>query len=228
MNRIFISTAVAAMLASGSAFAQSAAFNWTGFYLGAYGGFGSSQLTATDIGDPAATPWYILGHQFTSAPTSFVGGGEIGYNYQFGQLVVGAEANAGYFNHNGSTLYDNTLGHSDTSIVSSGGLNSTLRGRLGVTAGRALVYATGGLAATDATAKVVSFGSFISPNSNLSLGWTIGGGMEYAVTDNWSVKVEYLHDDFGQSNVTLAGTTSSFNIRSTDDTVRLGINYLFK
>lgn len=237
MNRIFLLSGVAAMLASGSAFAGTfdsrdlapTAFNWTGFYLGAYGGYGASQMTATDIGDQAGTPWIILGTQFTASPTSFVGGGQVGYNHQFGQFVVGAEADVGYFNHSGSAPYDSS--HPKTMIIGSGAINSTLRGRLGFTADRALFYATGGLAATSASVKLVAAG-ISSPDDNLSLGWTIGVGMEYAVTDNWSVKLEYLHDDFGQSivgfNTGGIFAPDNFSIRSTDDTVRLGVNYLFK
>ena len=231
---------IAAIVASGSAFAADldlpthkapppppSAFTWTGFYVGGYAGYGWARSTATDIGDPFGTPWYILGHEFSTAPTSFTGGGEVGYNYQWGQFVVGAEADVGYFNHHGSALYDNTPGHSDTSIIASGDMNSTLRGRLGFAVDRALVFATGGVAATNATARVVSFSSFISPNADLQWGWTIGGGLEYAVTNNWSIKGEYLHDDFGQSDVTLANTTSRFRIHSTDDAIRFGVNFRF-
>jgi len=79
-----------------------------------------------------------------------------------------------------------------------------LRPRLGFTAGNALFYATGGLAVTNEkvnqTTGVLNGGTFTSSISETRLGWTIGGGIEYMLTPNWTIRAEYLHLDFGTAS----------------------------
>jgi len=128
---------------------------------------------------------------------------------------------------------------------------ATLRGRLGFTAGGWLIYATGGLAVANIEASSTALLQFTPANIALQassqpsatdkthLGWVIGGGIETALPNNWSFKIEYLHMDFGDihhafatpivptggfANVSAAG-----NLRTqfTDDILRIGLNYRF-
>ena len=232
MRHVALALLAATALSTGTAQIAFAApappvYNWTGFYIGGYAGYGWGRTTARDVGNNNGLPWYILGTEFSAKPNSFIGGAQTGYNFQFNQFVLGMEADVGYFRLNGSALYDNTPAHSDTSVVSSGTYAATVRGRFGYAFDRTLVYVTGGGFFTNESVQVVSFSTFISPNTSMRSGWTLGGGLEYALSQNWSVKGEYLHYDLGNTTVTLAGTTSRFDIRSAGDLARVGFNYRF-
>jgi outer membrane immunogenic protein len=84
---------------------------------------------------------------------------------------------------------------------------------------RSLVYATGGLAYGKVKSAIVG-GGFDSNDTNF--GWTIGGGIEHAVSRNWSAKVEYLHVDLGWTGI---GTDLKSDAKF--DVVRAGLNYRF-
>ena len=122
------------------------AYNWSGFYIGAHGGYGFG------------------GGAFDDGP---VIGGQLGVNWQFGSFVLGAEGDGSFAD----------LGASD--------VLGSIRLRGGIAFDRFLVYATGG----------VGFADFDDT------GWVIGGGAEYALTDNVSAGVEYLHYDFDGDDV---------------------------
>jgi outer membrane immunogenic protein len=114
---------------------------------------------------------------------------------------------------------------------SSSDIQGSIRGRLGIAWDRALLYATGG-------AAFGGFNSFFSsPNgtdtfSSTRVGWTVGGGLEYAVTNNWSVYAEYRYSDFGSSNVAPGPSFNNvgglFVRRSyTQNQVQVGFSYKF-
>jgi len=156
---------------------------WTGVYLGVNGGFSISDAGTAN---------------------SFVGGAQIGYNYQKGHLVFGIEADL---------AYDNYLTSSVTSATSTAWVGS-VRPRLGYAMGPLLFYGTGGLAYAN-----VNLSNFTMSNADLRLGWTAGAGIEYMLYRNLSLRLEYLHTDLGPS------TNSSDHL--TDNVVRLGINFRF-
>jgi outer membrane immunogenic protein len=121
------------------------AYNWSGFYVGAHGGWGFGTGAFDD---------------------GFVIGGQVGVNAQWNNFVLGAEG--------------------DGSFVDWGGADAvgTARLRGGFAFDRFLVYGTGGVAFQDFS----------------DAGWVVGGGGEYALTDNVSVGVEFLHYDFGSDD----------------------------
>jgi outer membrane immunogenic protein len=183
------------------------AYNWSGFYLGLNGGGG----------------W---GHSYwdTSAtgmrPSGAVAGGTAGYNWQFGNAVIGLEGDIDWANLKGSntsTLCPAGCSTSDTWL-------STVRGRAGYAFGGILPYITGGLAVGDVRASSPGFAGA----TNTSTGWTVGGGVEFALTGNWTAKAEYLHVDLGRFNcgVNCDGLPTD-NVSMHDDLVRAGVNYRF-
>jgi len=200
-------------------------WNWTGFYIGASGGgtWGRAEITHSVIPAPAGQALPEDAAAVTAAsspllnPNGIVAGGHAGFNYQTGSFVWGLEGDFSYFrlraNSAGtfpfpSTLPGGFLGPPTLTFNTSTQISTdwllTLRPRLGFTAGNALFYATGGLAVTNEkvnqTTGVLNGGTFTSSISETRLGWTIGGGIEYMLTPNWTIRAEYLHLDFGTAS----------------------------
>lgn len=177
-----------------------AAFNWTGFYLGVNAGYG----------------WVDTGGN----PGGFVGGGQIGYNWQAigSPLVLGLEADL-----QGADI-DQTETVGGISSTTRAKAFGTVRGRIGYAFDRAMIYATGGWAYTRTSLDLTGPGGSIS-SSDWSSGWTLGGGLEYAFMGPWSAKLEYLHVDSGDVTLTLAGVpvTGKYDM----SVVRAGLNYRF-
>ena len=157
-------------------------FTWTGFYVGVNAGYGWQDNNDGSVFVPAGT---IPG---TGAGTivygddngdGFVGGAQVGYNYQIGSFVVGLEGDIQYADFGGELSFDVDDDEDideDDFVFDRGDWFGTVRARAGVAFGQALIYGTGGFAfADDAT------------------GWTVGGGLEYAFTNNLSAKIEGLY-----------------------------------
>ena len=153
------------------------AYNWTGFYFGINGGgaFGSST-------------WDSTGSRNVSGGLV---GGTVGYNYQFGQAVVGVEGDIDWTDINGTT----TNACPPAARPATPG-SSTVRGRLGYAADRFMPFVTGGAAFGDIRASTPGFATSSATNT----GWTLGGGLEAALAANWTAKVEYLYVDLGNFN----------------------------
>jgi outer membrane immunogenic protein len=180
-------------------------FSWTGLYLGINGGgaFGSSS-------------WDSTGSRNISGG---VVGGTLGYNYQFGQAVVGVEGDLDWAGISGNTSNACPGGckTSDTWL-------STVRGRLGYAADRFMPYVTGGAAFGDIRAQAPG----LAQSTSTQAGWTLGGGLEAALTTNWTAKVEYLYVDLGSFNCGLncgAGVTNNVSFHT--NLLRAGVNYKF-
>ena len=171
-------------------------FTWTGFYVGVNAGYGWNTNDSITVG----------GVRFDlDDEGGFVGGAQAGYNYQIGSFVVGLEGDIQYADFGGDDRFD----FDNDGIVDDDFNNSdwfgTVRARAGVAFDRALIYATGGFAfADDAT------------------GWTVGGGLEYAFTNNLSAKVEGLYVNLDQDDNFLGiDNDAEFGV------VRAGLNFRF-
>ncbi len=231
-------------------------FSWTGFYVGGNAGYARGRANATYVAPglpifiPADTIPMSANGSGSLDPKGFVGGAQIGYNWQFAPTwVLGVEADFQAFNLSDSfdrTIVLENFQHATHTQVSADWL-FTLRGRLGYAFDRWLVYGTGGLAVAKVNFQQINaYPSLFagdppfSPTdffsaSDTRTGWTVGGGVEYAFLNNWSVKAEYLHVDLG----TIGGTSTTIDpsfpavlvsSHSTDfkaDIVRAGINYRF-
>lgn len=172
-----------------------APYSWTGFYVGANGG-------------------YI----WSGSDNGFAGGGQLGYNYQIGSIVFGLE---GDFQATSLKAEETAGGITGTTKVKYFG---TARGRIGYAFDRALVYGTGGLAYTNTDLSITDGVTTLS-DSSWSSGYTLGGGLEWAASDRWSVKAEYLFVHSGDVSLTLGGVTVEGNYDM--HVVRAGLNYRF-
>lgn len=236
---------------------------WTGCYIGGNvgGGWARDRTTWTGItesgtafaaGAATVLPGAANGDM---TGTGFIGGGQIGCNYQTGQFVLGAEVDAQYTGLKGSRAavsLGNTNGGPATIVP--GAISesfdakwlSTFRGRAGIAAGPALFYVTGGAAIANVTFNdQLCFGVTAAiPGCNTSsvnssrLGWAFGGGIEYMFAPNWTVKGEWLYVDLGTTSATSLFTataggnpfpnaTITHNHRFTENIGRIGLNYKF-
>jgi outer membrane immunogenic protein len=189
-------------------------YNWTGFYVGVNVGYSWGRQDATLDG---------FGSVGSSHVNGIIGGGQIGYNWQINNIVLGLETD---FQGSGQRGDGGVPGVA--TFTNRLDWFGTVRGRLGYAFDRWLPYVTGGWAYGhgDFSGIVTGVGPFSA--SNTYSGWTVGGGLEYAFLNNWSAKLEYLHINFGDGPV--AAVVPGTNIaagRLKDDIVRVGLNYKF-
>jgi outer membrane immunogenic protein len=170
------------------------AYNWSGVYLGATIGFGWANTNVTEL-DNYSFSDFVGDTEFDFDSDGILGGAFIGYNWQSGNFVYGVEADisaTGIDNAVENTMNPGSGESFSTNIDWFG----TVRGRLGYAADRWMPYVTGGVAFADITS------SYNDPEddnfavaSGTVWGWTIGAGAEYALTDNWTLRGEYLFVD---------------------------------
>ena len=180
---------------------------WTGFYIGANAGYGWANVSTGGI---------------SSDLKGFIGGGQLGYNWQTGAWVFGVEGDFQGANEK----------HSDTGTIL--GIDftvdqkiqwfATARGRIGYAFDAWLLYFTGGAAWQNYKLSVSALGTSVDDNTT-KMGWTLGGGIEWMFMPRWSAKLEYLYMDTGDTDVTLFGTT--FTGRAKNNIARIGVNYHF-
>ena len=198
-------------------------WTWTGFYVGGTVGAVGGHDTVTNA---PGNGW--LDGPVNNNAVGVIGGLEAGYNWQISQLVLGIEGDVSGSSLNRSVSAP-ALGPFVTDTFSSR-LNSlgTIRGRLGWVFDRMLLYGTGGVAFANLRDQLVDTSNpfTATPGSSLT-GWTAGGGIEYALTDHWTAKAEYLHVGFAQRTVTSSDPSYIFNFKDSLDIGRVGINYKF-
>jgi outer membrane immunogenic protein len=220
-------------------------FNWTGLYIGVNAGYGWASPDKTFLGLPDNGAVWVNYNPVVNGladpdVNGFIGGGQAGYNFHVNSLVYGIEADLSYANIRGSRSTATTsLGGTPFTFSERRELNwfATVRGRLGWAIDRWLVYATGGLAVggvKDSTnLSFVGCPCYLGEASSTKVGWTAGGGLEWAVAGNWSAKAEYLYYDLGDVRVTgvptpAVGTNvTQTDFKTTGNIVRAGLNYRF-
>jgi outer membrane immunogenic protein len=153
-----------------------------------------------------------------------MGGGQIGYDYQFSpNWVFGIGANYSFVDTSNREFFGNG------SPFANRGLGS-VTGRLGYTWGPALLYAKGGYAWAD-TRNTNGFGGGTFSNSRIGRdGFTVGAGLEYMFTQNWSGLIEYQYYDFGHTTATFTpagGLPTTVGFRNDEHTIKVGLNYRF-
>ena len=157
-------------------------------------------------------------------------GVNVGYNYELSNnIVLGIEADIAWsgLNNTGTNICNGEGGCVNVSSkLSSLG---TVRGRIGYAFDRALLYATGGFAYghVENAFNVPSDPTYGGSTSGTQTGWTAGGGLEYAVTNNWTVRVEALYVDLGTSTSGVNRSGCTFGFKNTYALGRLGVNYKF-
>jgi outer membrane immunogenic protein len=235
----FVSSASAADMPTKAPVAPLAvAYNWTGFYIGLNAG-GSWGHQDNDL-VAAATGATIFSN--SDRLNGFIGGGQLGYNWQVNQWVFGLEAD---FQGSGQKADGTYVIPPVVGALVVPGLTAaytdklewfgTVRGRVGYAQDHWLAYVTGGWAfghgtlSGTGTATPAGAVTAFSASQDYS-GWTIGGGLEWAFMDHWSAKAEYLYIDFGNGPTVAANAAGTLNIVSnkmTDNIARLGVNYRF-
>jgi outer membrane immunogenic protein len=207
MKKTLLGTAFAAtLIASGAALAAdiqrgpvpyysapavSGLYNWSGPYAGLNIGYEWGRVTNT-VGEPSG----------------LLGGGQVGYNWQSGQFVFGAETDIQF------SGADDTFAPWKFSNPWFG----TLRGRAGVAFNNVLLYATLGLAYGELKGEFLGLSE-----TKTEVGWAGGVGAEYGFTPNWSARVEYLYMDLASRNFSITGTDNGLHANM----LRLGVNYHF-
>jgi outer membrane immunogenic protein len=211
------------------------AYTWNGCYVGASAGTssGNSQHFRSSDGAPITESFDLSG---------FIGGGQLGCNWQWGAWVFGIEGDGSAVNKSGQGFELQPIPRPNTLWISETQERwfVTARGRLGLTnfwwfGDKTMVYVTGGgaWAKIDAsewlTTNPIATGH---QESNTRSGWTVGGGIEYALGYGWSVKSEFLYADFGTFTTFTSPPFNAANIFSRDVKVkdyiwRAGMNYKF-
>ena len=190
-------------------------YNWTGFYIGAnLGGAWASGTLSNDV----------TGGSVSASHSGFIGGGQLGYNWQFGNFVLGGE-----------WLFDGTgLSASGTAGNFSASANtdwvSTLTARFGWSFGNMLWYgkAGGAWVQNSATATFTNPATGIvtqASGSRTNSGWTVGTGVEWAFTPNWIGRLEYDH--IGLDNWNVNGLFNQFSIHREINMFTAGLSYKF-
>lgn len=185
------------------------AYNWTGLYVGINGGGGWG--TSSFSGPPRTGDFDTSGG---------LAGGTLGYNWQTNQVVFGVETDLDWSNIDGSVR----CGAGVRCNVTNNWLG-TARGRIGYAADRFMPYLTGGLAYGDVEAKATGFRG----RSETRAGWTLGGGVEFALPARWTAKLEYLYVDLGDFNCGRAcgSPVGPDRVEFRSHIVRAGLNYRF-
>jgi outer membrane immunogenic protein len=229
-------------------------WSWTGFYIGSnFGWIGSTDNTITNTGTDSGS--LGLGSLLAGGAipgsvgishSNFLGGGQIGYNWQWTpNWVVGLETDFDGIASSSSTVISAFPGNAtfppaQTGFATALDTLGTVRGRVGyLAAPEWLLYATGGLAYGETKLRTAFACAACVPSvanapltDNWQVGWTAGAGVEWRFAPQWSVKAEYLYVDLGSISNTVhfnygpsSSLTSSFNER--DNIVRAGISYKF-
>ena len=188
---------------------------WGGIYVGANvgGAFGNFSANATygpftaDLGSESAS--------------GIAGGGQAGAQMEINHFVFGVEADFQGSSQDHSDTY-NYLG-TPVSVSASMPWFATVRGRLGYAVDNVLLYGTGGWALVDGKLSGSALGVTASIEKS-HLGWTAGGGVEWAFAPHWAAKVEYLYMDSGNIEIANVGGVK-LNGRIEDNIVRVGLNY---
>jgi outer membrane immunogenic protein len=232
-----------------------ALWSWTGPYIGGNGGY-SWGRSRTDITLTDNVTGAVLASQSeTLNLNGAIGGGQIGYNWQWDRWVWGVEADIQASGQRDSTTFicpaavcAAAVGAPDVVVDFDQKLKwfGTVRGRLGITGSPIMAYVTGGLA----YGSIKTAGTITGGNINLAavatsfsvsetkVGWVVGAGVEGQISGNWTGKIEYLYMDLGTVSggpfvTTIAPVVranflaASFSSKITDHILRAGLNYKF-
>jgi outer membrane immunogenic protein len=199
-------------------------YDWTGFYVGGFGGGGLGNHNYNNALGPAGFANFTANYNSTGT----IGGGEAGYNWQSGSVLVGIEGDGFWSGIKGNDATTQQLGVIDQSNLRWGG---TLRARGGVTVDRLLLFFTGGWAYGDILHTSTAAGFPVDQFSNHQSGLTAGGGIAYAITNNVIGKIEYRYYDLGRYNRVGNPLTPNgqlpYTVDNTYSVVTLGLDFKF-
>jgi outer membrane immunogenic protein len=196
-----------------------AAYDWSGFYIGANGGGGTSRNS-----------WDLVGGlpQGNHDATGGTVGGQVGYRWQTGPIVFGVEAQGNWADFSGDNVSQVIPGNRNRTKIDAFGL---FTGQVGYAWNNALLYVKGGAAVTDNRYSILTTagGALLASTDETRWGGTVGVGFEYGFAPSWSVGVEYDHLFMGSStnNFATLPVLQSDNIKQDVDLFTARVNYKF-
>jgi outer membrane immunogenic protein len=201
------------------------AASWAGWYIGAHAGAAWQKADVNSNGYFFDKGKVLLSSASISK-TGFIGGGQIGYNWQHGNFVFGIEADGSGLSGRASA----SVGSDAATYSSRISWLSTVRGRFGLAVGDTMAYMTAGVAFGGVRNSV----ALSPPNSDDSshsssktkTGWTVGGGVEHMLNRNWTIGLEGLFVDLGRSTIDTDGF-GTFQFNNQAIIGRLKVNYKF-
>jgi outer membrane immunogenic protein len=195
-------------------------YSWTGWYIGAHigGAWSDNRFVLREPDDPAEGST-----EHGRNRSSVFGGGQIGYNFQSGSWLFGGEVDLGSMNPRSTVEFRNDPG--DFASIR-GGFYGDITARLGYVSGPWLFYAKGGAAFLDTRFRANEETVGVFSASKTTWGWAAGAGIEYMIAPAWSIKVEYLHFDFGRTTLA-TDPPDTVRFEPGADTVKFGVNYRF-
>jgi outer membrane immunogenic protein len=245
-STIIVATAAGAAFAPNAAEAQSRSagpgamaapvFTWTGFYVGGHLGYAWQKNPTSGAYVDFATTWP---YAHSNNPRGFAGGAQIGYNWQSGSIVYGLETDISVLSGKGTQTSFPTGDPSDSTVTSNSRIEwvGTLRGRLGVSVmPRTIIYGTGGLAYGRVLNELVqNEGGPVSyfTASKVKTGYAVGGGIEHAITDYATIRLEGLFVDLGKQTLTQQTSgvcgfvCTPVSFKNSETTLRAGVNVRF-
>jgi outer membrane immunogenic protein len=241
MNKLLVSVSCGFLALPAPGFAADfletpAVYDWTGFHIGpnigyAFGGDDRVGLRESEDGGPFVSE----GDVGTLELHGVFGGGQLGFNVQKGHFVFGAEGDFEISDVDDDLSAALEEGES-ASAASDVNWFGTARGRAGWALDKVLLYGTGGIAFADIDYRVgLNEGlgeSARLANDGTEVGYTLGGGVEYAVDDAWSVKLEYQYLNFGKDKISGGDPDEPGEVLLTVEvpnlhSIRFGVNYRF-
>ena len=209
------------------------AYSWTGFYIGGHAG-GAWDNRDVGLFDTISSEKIGIGKTKASG---FLGGGQIGLDYQFApNWVIGIEADVSGADLKNTAFNGSGSGNINTSSVQHDNtidLFGTVRGRVGYASNNWLLFGSGGFAwANEKVTRTQLEGTYhqATPGtaekaSNTGKGWTAGGGLEWGFAQNWTARVEYLHVELGAESFLFPLAHVRNDAKVTMEIARFGVNY---
>jgi outer membrane immunogenic protein len=241
-KKLLLAAAASLAMVSGAQAAdiiEPTAFDWTGPYIGLQGGYGWGENDVSVDGSEGEPTVTILSddpvefHPLKDGSIGmggFLGGLHAGYNWQSDSLVLGVEGDIEYADIDGDT----DIIHVDNDNEDEGDASQeidwlgSLRLRAGFAFDRALLYATGGLAVGGVKVEASLAEAPDASNKDTEWGWTVGGGLEYALTDDVSARIEYRYTDLGDTDLDVDHfVIGQLDFENTFHAVRAGVSWHF-
>jgi outer membrane immunogenic protein len=204
--------------------------SWAGFYFGGQVGYGMDNVQWRNLGTSAT--FSPLGSETRDHGSGVIGGGQLGYNFQYNRIVLGIEGSisAADFNRSFASPYFPATDTWSSKLT----WLSTVTGRIGYGFDNWLPYIKGGFAAGNVETSIQSNALGVtSQSSAVHYGWTAGAGVEYKVTRQVSLGLEFMHTDLGRSTdingqqAAVPGTTESYGVALRSNSLMARFNYLF-
>lgn len=220
ISKIVCMFAVVILMGEAAYAAESAAVrspqNWSGIYVGAFVAHSWVKLNYYEPDYP--------GYERNPNFTGFTGGPFLGYNFKTDKVILGVEGDAG-FGRVSESADPSAFNYYSAYDIN---WNAHARMRIGWNLDATLLYVAGGLAFAGVTVDDTDAG--YGKDDATHVGWTIGAGIEHAITRNLRVRAEYLYDDYGSKSYTITGPANYFyrsNVNLTAHILRAGLSFYF-